>query len=418
MTLRARIHRGAAEIGGNCVELEAAGRRILLDLGRPLWAEPDEELPLPEVRGLDGSGDSSLLGICLSHPHMDHYGLIDRVPEDVPIYMGRAAHRILTEASFFGVSGISRPLTGELRDRSPLSLGPFQITPFLADHSAFDAYSLLIEAEGRRLFYTGDYRGHGRKAALFERLLRDHPEPVDVLLTEGTQIRSVEMPPPRPRTETELEDELVTAFRETRGMVLACFSGQNVDRFVTMYRAALRADRDFIADLYAISIARATGLPSIPQPGHRRLHVYVPDRQRVQVKHSEEFHRVEEIRRIRVFHEDLARNPERYVLTFRQSMTRELERADCLGRAGLIWSLWDGYLEEESGERLLTFLNKHGIPLRRLHSSGHAGLDDIRRLVDAMSPTRVVPIHTEAPSRFPELFENVETHSDSEWWNV
>lgn len=30
------IHRGAEEIGGNCIELEANGKSILLDLGAPL----------------------------------------------------------------------------------------------------------------------------------------------------------------------------------------------------------------------------------------------------------------------------------------------------------------------------------------------------------------------------------------------
>jgi mRNA degradation ribonuclease J1/J2 len=36
--MRFRIHRGATEIGGNCVELEAHGYTILIDLGLPLSA--------------------------------------------------------------------------------------------------------------------------------------------------------------------------------------------------------------------------------------------------------------------------------------------------------------------------------------------------------------------------------------------
>lgn len=31
-----RIHHGAKEIGGNCVELRAGGKSLLLDLGMPL----------------------------------------------------------------------------------------------------------------------------------------------------------------------------------------------------------------------------------------------------------------------------------------------------------------------------------------------------------------------------------------------
>ncbi|MDQ3380849.1 MAG: hypothetical protein M3546_11125 [Actinomycetota bacterium] len=36
--------------------------------------------------------------------------------------------------------------TGLLADRKPFELGPFKTTPFLVDHSAFDAYALLVEA--------------------------------------------------------------------------------------------------------------------------------------------------------------------------------------------------------------------------------------------------------------------------------
>ena len=83
----------------------------------------------------------------------------------MPVYIGEPASRILSEAAFFSPLGISRQPSGYLRHRQAFDLGPFRVTPFLNDHCAFDAYSLLIEAGGRRLFYTGDIRAHGRKGA-------------------------------------------------------------------------------------------------------------------------------------------------------------------------------------------------------------------------------------------------------------
>lgn len=120
-----------------------------------------------------------------THGHQDHSGLVDQTLPSVPLFMGEATHRILKEAAFW-VSGLTRIPAGLLRHREPFEPGDFRITPFLNDHSAFDAYSLLVEADGRRLFYKSDIRGHGRKAAIFEQLLRQPPEDVDVLLTEGT----------------------------------------------------------------------------------------------------------------------------------------------------------------------------------------------------------------------------------------
>lgn len=35
---------------GGCVELKALGSRIILDVGKPLWADWGETVPLPAVR--------------------------------------------------------------------------------------------------------------------------------------------------------------------------------------------------------------------------------------------------------------------------------------------------------------------------------------------------------------------------------
>ena len=116
MSMRVRIHRGSHEIGGNCVEVESGGARIVLDLGRPLDAGPDDDVPLPPISGLDGN-DPSLLGVLISHPHQDHYGLASGISEKVPIFTGEAASNILRQAAFFGIGGLTATPTGLLRDR-------------------------------------------------------------------------------------------------------------------------------------------------------------------------------------------------------------------------------------------------------------------------------------------------------------
>lgn len=49
--------------------------------------------------------------------------------------------------------------------------GPFTVTPILTDHSAFDAYVLLIEDAGKSIFYTGYFGRHGRKSACVDRAM-------------------------------------------------------------------------------------------------------------------------------------------------------------------------------------------------------------------------------------------------------
>ena len=158
------IHRGAKQIGGTCVELECQGKRLVLDIGLPLDAEDPDQIEMPDVPGL-GAEDPSMLGIIISHPHQDHYGLASRVPKATAFLMGAATERILAAAADFTPSGGTFENVLHLNDRQLIDLGPFRITPFLMDHSAYDAYAILVEADGRRLFYTGDLRGHGRRPA-------------------------------------------------------------------------------------------------------------------------------------------------------------------------------------------------------------------------------------------------------------
>lgn len=419
--MRVRIHRGAHEIGGSCVEVEDSGERLVLDVGRPLGADRDAVVPLPEVAGFTAD-DPGLLGVLITHAHQDHWGLAEQLPEGVPLYLGKATADILREAARWS-TGLERNATGHLQHRVPFELGPFRITPFLNDHSAFDAYSLFIEASGRGLFYTGDIRGHGRKQGIFEELLRKPPNPVDVLLMEGTNIRpsGYELPgDSEPMSETDLEHLAATTMRETDGVVLLSFSAQNIDRLVTLYRAAKRGGRKLVIDLYTARIAKATGNPNIPHPGEEwpDVKVYIPRSQRVRVKESRDFALVDEVKPYRIFEEHLAADPEQFALKFSLQVGRPLAEARALKGASLIWSLWSGYLKEDSSAALIEFLRKEGIDLLVMHTSGHASVKDLQRLADALRPGRVVPIHTFAGHRFSDLFADVASAADGEWWQV
>ena len=416
-SMQARIHRGAHEVGGSCIELEAAGRRLVLDLGRPISAGRDEIVPRPSISGLQHF-DPSLVGVVITHPHLDHYGLSVGIHDSVPVFMGETAHRLLTEATFFTSAPVPPKPKGFLRHRETFVLGPFSITPFLNDHSAFDAYSLLVEADGRKVFYTGDIRGHGRKARMFEQLLAEPPPNVDVLLMEGTNIREGNDDNAYGPTERDVEVQLADLARSTPGMVLATFSPQNIDRLVTVFRAAKRSGRELVLDLYAATVAAATGLQTIPQASWDRVRVYVPQAQRRRVIADAAFERTDAVRHARIFPDEMRARSKELVVAFRGSMTGELERIGCLAGARAVWSMWPGYLKDESGQRLRTFLQRRNIQLSVLHSSGHAFVPDLQRLVAAINPDRLVPIHSFASGRFAELFPRVDRQKDGSLWAI
>lgn len=127
------------------------------------------------------------------------------------------------------------------------SIADMEITPYLIDHSAFDAAAFEIFTDGRRIVYTGDFRRHGRKAASFERFMRRVTPAPDVLLCEGTTLGRTDAPA---QTETELEQEIAERLKRTNGIALFQCASQNIDRLVTFCRAAQRAGRIMVIDRY------------------------------------------------------------------------------------------------------------------------------------------------------------------------
>jgi ribonuclease J len=397
------------------VELEAQGKRLVLDVGQPLDLPDPTQIPLPPVRGF-ARADPSLLGVILSHPHQDHYGLAMRLPKSTRFFMGAAAERILHAAAAFLPTSVRLDNVQHLEDRTPITLPPFTITPYLMDHSAYDAYALLVEADGARLFYTGDLRAHGRKGALFHKLVRSPPPDVSVLLMEGTTLgRS---PQEKGLTETELEARFVDLFRTTSGMPLVWCSGQNIDRIVTVFRACKKAGRQLILDMYTAHVLRATGNTSIPQAGWRQIRVFLPETQKRRIRRTHAFALAQSYRPWRIFPEALADAAPTSALLFRPSMTGDLEAAGCLKGARLIYSLWSGYLRDATTQPFLAWLRQHDIPLAECHTSGHAPLGDLVTFRQAFRRATVVPIHTDRPERFAEVFGNVQQRADGEWWEV
>jgi ribonuclease J len=343
--MRACIHRGTKEIGGTCVEIESQGQRIVLDVGLPLDAADPESFPLHPIKGFH-SPDPNLLGVVISHPHQDHYGLAHQLPKE---------------------------------------------TLFLI--------------------------GNGRKGMLFQKLLRLPPEHVDVLLMEGTTIGRLDTASGFP-TEIELENRFVELFKRTPGMPLVWCSGQNIDRIVTVFRACKKAGRQFIVDMYAAHILRATGNKRLPQAGWDGIKVFLPKNQKCQIIRKKEFELADSYKASRIYPERLSDEASHSVMLFRPSMMRDVEEAACLSGSRLICSVWAGYLKNEKNKPLPDWLDRHSIPMDECHTSGHAAVRDLAKMRQVFIRAPVVPIHSNQPDRFEELFGNVRRRADGEWWEV
>lgn len=416
--MRLKIHRGTREIGGTCIELESGGSRILLDLGLPLDATDLASTPLPDIDGLT-DGSASLLAIILSHGHRDHWGLVPKVHPQIPLVMGKATENIMRAAADFVPDAIPLTAAHHLEHGKRLQIGPFAILPHLVDHSGFDAYAIEIEADGKRLFYSGDLRAHGRKGRTFEALIEHPPGNIDTMLMEGSSLGRLANDQSFP-TEAALEGTFIDRFNDTAGMALVACSAQNIDRVVTIYRAAKRTGRTLIIDAYAAEVLKATGYDSIPKPapGWSNLAVFIPQRQRLQLVKRNIAPLVDSYRGFRLWPEQLAAHASRSVMLFRGWMMRDLDKANALKGARVLWSQWDGYLGDGAGRALKADCISRGIPFESIHTSGHASPGDLKRLSAAIAPKRLIPVHTFERERFPDMFENVSLINDGEWTEV
>jgi ribonuclease J len=409
--MKVRIHRGANEIGGSCVEVESSNQRILIDAGMPLNLPANATLSAPQIDA------SSLCAVLISHPHQDHYGLLPWV-HPAPVAMGATARRMLkTAAPFLRQRPIS--LDGpDFVHRQAMQIGPFRVTPYLVDHSAYDAYALLIEADGRRLYYSGDIRMHGRKRGLVEQLIASPPSDIAALLLEGTTLGRIGQET-RPLSESDLEDKFERVFKETAGLALVHTSGQNIDRLVTIFRACIKTNRTLVVDLYTALILEATGNRQIPQSDWHKMALAIPQRQRIQIKRNGWFEALARHSANRIYvGRHIAKSPEKYALVFRSLWMPDLERAGCLAGACLIHSQWEGYLKAPAFVEIDSWRKRHGMPFHQIHTSGHASPQDLRRFALAIAPEVLVPIHSAAPELFEDICPNVVRHPDNEWWAV
>lgn len=264
------IHRGTKEIGGSCLELASGKTRIIVDLGLPLVdregkpfdsdvikAKTIEDLIseniLPDVKGLYSNGDRGIDAVLLSHSHQDHYGLLGFIHPDIPVYMSQGAKTLIEISDLFIPVKVNLPNVIVLRKWQPVEIGDFVIKPYLVDHSAPDARAFLVKSKstGKRLFYSGDFRGHGRKKVVFENFLSHPIKNVDCLVMEGTMLgregKGYE-------NEDAVEARMTEIFKSKENIAFVFCSSQNIDRIVSIYQAAKRAQQILVIDLYTAYI--------------------------------------------------------------------------------------------------------------------------------------------------------------------
>ena len=394
------IRRGANEIGGSCVEVVADnGKRILIDLGMPLIddMEPDHGC-MPDI---DYDGLSAVL---ISHPHGDHYMLVPFMVKEVDIYMGEVASAIILAAnSYMKYRTIDLEKTLPIAHKKSFTIADtFKVTPYLTDHSAYDSYMFLIEADGKRILYTGDFRMHGRKASLVQSMMSNPPKDIDVMLLEGTNIGNEKNCAP----ESDIEMDFLQEFKNTKGLVTVQSSCQNIDRLVTVYRAAKRAGRILVLPWNMGLLSMALKNDKIPNfKSFADVKKFITDGN--PKKHE-------------ITSEKIAQKPEKYVVFLTSSIYMLLEWEGLFNKdTTYIWSLWAGYKKLPYTAGTIAKIKAYGAKIAKdIHTSGHASLSDSKQFAKSIAAKKVIVMHTKYPKQFAKEIPNGMAVKDNEWITV
>ncbi|VYU28097.1 Beta-lactamase superfamily domain protein [Veillonella dispar] len=370
------IHRGTHQIGGSAIEISTVSTRIMLDFGNELSLD---EKYTPINLAIDGvtKGKPDCDGIVISHYHMDHLGQLTSALSEIPIYMGELSKEI----ALIGAEHQDRDLylrllgANTFRGGEAFSIGDIHIRPLVIDHSAADSYMFVIEAEGKRVLYTGDFRMHGLRHHVLDKLVNTYIGEVDVLITEGT---SLSRDADDCISEATVLDDISSYIQDGKYAFVMC-SSTNIDRIMGIWQN-MPTDKVLICDAYQkrildtvvnnvyyeSSLYRRHDSPLVLDKG--KYPKYYMDNGFVCLVRATENH----ISHIKEFPKDDVR---------------------------IIYSMWTGYIEENLV--LKNLLDTY--PSYICHASGHVSKDDLIKFIELVNPDAIIPVHTDNPERLEKL---------------
>ena len=396
-----RIIKGTNQIGGAITEISHNNTKIIIDFGEDL----DNKEPF-ELEGLT-YGTPSYDAVFITHSHRDHMGLINKIMEQIPVYVEEKTLKIYhLTCDFCGKERIKRKVnTFKLSSKNKKANTIFhnkdlKITPYLIDHSGYNSCMYKVESENKTILHTGDFRSHGRKGHLFVKTLKEIGK-VNLLITEGTTLTRKNEKLIR---EQDIEEKALEIMKKY-DQILILQSSTNIDRTVSFIKASLKTNKNFILDLFSYHLNQMINFNI--KVDNKKIFVYKP------IKYKNKPNWFKKRYCTVPLNSNFFPN---FTMEIKESMCKDIKmllKKGHLSNACLIYSMWDGYLKkEENLKTMLNELKKMKIDYYELHTSGHASKEAMSLLNKITNPDKTIIIHTENKELGKTIFNHVEDIKD------
>ncbi len=430
--LKVKFYGGVKEIGGNIICIEYDDSKIILDIGlsfsryRAFYEWPtrthkgiDEMIKLGVAQNVEGlftswkdphtwvDNETDILGVIVSHAHMDHIGLLSQINRRIPVYLGETAELIENirmetrkRYSYEDYDGIK--FKGFRTGRDIIKLDPFIIKPIHVDHSIPGAYSFLIESPEGNIIYTGDYRLHGEiydeKSLTEDMIAEGEKEEIELLITEGTRFHDSSL-----NRELDVYESLKKIFNEHRGTTLINFSLVDIDRFKSFKKAlaetgksAVLSDRHFLYmwNLYNRDIKIREKMGKLDQDMF-----LIMKTARKTLGWRRKYYRKWMDEGYKIINSISKLNEKNIILSDFIDYLSVIGKTYFENSPIAIFSNSEPFNEEGriSQDKIFNWLSALSIPSYRIHCSGHIHPLDLKKVVEKIDPKRLYVIHSEDP---------------------
>jgi len=262
----------------------------------------------------------------------------------------------------------------------------------------------LIEANGKKLFYSGDFRSHGRKKEVYTNFIKNAPKDIDCLIMEGTTIGRTNQ---KSKTEEEIENDFYECFKNSTSINFVFTSTQNIDRLVSVYKACLKAGKTFVVDVYGAHILeQLSGFAKLPSllRGYPNMGVYFYSKPTSKLINEGYEKLVYKYTSKKIDKKDILDNPSDYVLMVRTSMINDLKSINAID-GNLIYSMWSGYKDQPKTKEFIDLFTSNNFKTIDMHTSGHADVDILKEYANAINPKLIIPIHTNNKKDYKSIFD-------------